>query len=183
MSDITVPVLIVGGDGGGLTASMLLSSYGIDSLLVSQYPGTSHLPKAHVLHQHTMEIYREVGVADPIYRRGAPLENISYTAWQTSLSGPHDGYGREIGRLECWGNGYKDPNWIKSSPCATTNLPQIRLEPILKAHAEILGPNRVRFNHRFLSLEQDETGVTAIIEATSIPYGRVICLVLMADAP
>jgi 2,4-dichlorophenol 6-monooxygenase len=36
LSDINVPVLIVGGGGAGLTASMLLSSYGIDSLLVSR---------------------------------------------------------------------------------------------------------------------------------------------------
>ncbi len=62
MSDINVPVLIGGGGGAGLTASMLLSSYGIDSLLVSRYPGTSHLPKAHVLQQKTMEVYREWGV-------------------------------------------------------------------------------------------------------------------------
>ena len=72
MSSITVPVLIVGGGGAGLTASMLLSSYGIDSLLVSRYPGTSHLPKAHVLQQKTMEVYRELGAAEPIYERGTP---------------------------------------------------------------------------------------------------------------
>ena len=39
----------------------------MDALLVSRYPGTSHLPKAHVLHQKTMEIYRELGVAEAIY--------------------------------------------------------------------------------------------------------------------
>lgn len=164
MSDITVPVLIVGGGGAGLTASMLLSEYGVDSLLVSQYPGTSHLPKAHVLHQRTMEIYRELGVADPIYERGTPLKALSYTAWYAGLAGPTPDYGREIAKLECWGNGYEDPNWVRASPCAQTNLPQIRLEPILKAHAEALGPNRIRFNHRFLSLEQDDAGVTAVIE-------------------
>lgn len=55
MSNITVPVLIIGGGCAGLTASMLLSSYGMDSLLVSSYPGTSHLPKAHILNQKAME--------------------------------------------------------------------------------------------------------------------------------
>jgi 2,4-dichlorophenol 6-monooxygenase len=80
LSDITVPVLIVGGGGAGLTASMLLSSYGIDTLLVSRYPGTSHLPKAHVLQQKTMEVYRELGVADPIYECGTPPEHMAFTA-------------------------------------------------------------------------------------------------------
>ncbi len=167
MSDITVPVLIVGGGGAGLTASMLLSSYGIDSLLVSRYPNTSHLPKAHVLNQKSMEIFRELGLADTIYAHGTPLEGLSYTAWYVGLAGSHEDYGREIARLECWGNGYTDPNWMKSSPCAQTNLPQIRLEPLLKAHAEMLGPNRLRFNHNFISLEQDQTGVTAVIEDRS----------------
>ena len=41
MSDVEVPVLIVGGGGAGLTASMLLSQLGVESLLVSAWPGTS----------------------------------------------------------------------------------------------------------------------------------------------
>jgi len=104
LSDINVPVLIVGGGGAGLTASMLLSSYGIDSLLVSRYPGTSHLPKAHVLQQKTMEVYRELGVAEPIYECGTPPENMAFTAWYAGVAGPTREYGREMARLECWGN-------------------------------------------------------------------------------
>jgi len=46
---IDVPVLIVGGGGAGLTASMLLSQLGIETLLVSALRTTSVLPKAHVL--------------------------------------------------------------------------------------------------------------------------------------
>ncbi|HEU5100931.1 MAG TPA: FAD-dependent monooxygenase [Roseiflexaceae bacterium] len=164
MSDITVPVLIVGGGGAGLTASMLLSSYGIDTLLVSKYPGTSHLPKAHVLQQKTMEVYRELGVADPIYECGTPPEHMAFTAWYAGAAGPTAEYGRQIARLESWGCGDTDPNWLKGSPCRQANLPQIRLEPLLKAHAEALGPGRIRFNHNFISLEQDSEGVTALIE-------------------
>jgi ribulose 1,5-bisphosphate synthetase/thiazole synthase len=61
-----VPVLIVGGGGAGLTASMLLSQLGVEHLLVSALPTTSILPKAHVLNQKTMEILADVGVADEI---------------------------------------------------------------------------------------------------------------------
>ncbi|MFM7127170.1 MAG: FAD-dependent monooxygenase, partial [Actinomycetota bacterium] len=43
-----VPVLIVGGGGAGLTASLLMARLGMPSLLVSAQPGTSILPKAHV---------------------------------------------------------------------------------------------------------------------------------------
>lgn len=163
MTEFHVPVLIVGGGGAGLTASMLLSTYGVDSLLISRSPHTSKLPKAHVLNQRTMEIFTEVGVADAVYDRGTPPENMKATAWYAGLAGDHANYGRELGRLEVWGGGYTDPDYIAASACRTTNLPQIRLEPVLKNHAESLGRSEIRFNHELLSLEQDSDGVTARI--------------------
>ena len=162
MNDIRVPVLIVGGGGAGLTCSMLLSRLGVPSLLVSSWPTTSVLPKAHVLNQRTMEIFREVGVADAVYERGTPPENMRATAWYAGLAGPHDGYGRELGRLEVWGAGYTDPDYVAASSCRTTNLPQIRLEPILRTQAELLaGPANVRFNHELVTLEETADGVDA----------------------
>jgi 2,4-dichlorophenol 6-monooxygenase len=162
MSDVEVPVLIVGGGGAGLTASMLLSQLGVESLLVSAWPGTSILPKAHVLSPRTMEIFGDAGVADEIYAKGTPAQNMQATGWYAGLAGPHDGYGREIGRLEAWGAGYTDPDYIAASACRTANLPQIRLEPILRKHAETLaGSDKVRFNHDMLSFAQHADGVTA----------------------
>ena len=61
MAEIDVPVLIVGGGGAGLSASMLLSKLGIASYLISSLPHTSLLPKAHVLHQRVMEIFLRNG--------------------------------------------------------------------------------------------------------------------------
>src|SRR5271166_5841940 len=97
------PVLIVGGGGAGLTASMLLSTLGVDHILVSALPHTSLLPKAHVLNQRAMEIFEEVGVAARILEKSTPAENMRATAWYSGVTGNHDGYGRELGRLECWG--------------------------------------------------------------------------------
>lgn len=164
MSDIEVPVLIVGGGGAGLTASMTLSTLGIESLLVSSLPGTSTLPKAHVLNQRAMEIFTEVGVAPEIYTRSTPAENMRATGWYAGLAGPHDGYGRKLGDLEVWGGGYTDPDYVAASPCRTCNLPQIRLEPVLKEHAEKLNPGGVRFNHELIDLTQDADGVTATVQ-------------------
>ena len=162
MNKISVPVLIVGGGGAGLTASMLLSKLGLESLLVSALPHTSLLPKAHVLNQRAMEIFTEVGVADEIYRRSTPTENMKAVGWYAGVAGNHDGYGRCLGKLEAWGGGYTDPDYIAASPCRTSNLPQIRLEPVLKARAEKLGGD-VRFGHELIALTQDEDGVTARI--------------------
>lgn len=161
MSRIETPVLIVGGGGAGLTASMLLSRLGVDSLLVSALPTTSVLPKAHVLNQRTMEIFSDLGIAEEIYRRGTPAENMRYSAYYVGLAGDDPAYGRQIARMESWGAGGLDADWASASAHRQTNLPQIRLEPILKARAERLAPGRVRFNTELLDLEQDDAGVTA----------------------
>ena len=183
MSTTTVPVLIVGGGGAGLSASMILSTYGVESLLVSALPSTSILPKAHVLGQRTMEIFTEVGVADEIYRRGTPQENLVATGFYAGVQGQNPNAGREIGKLETWGAGNRDPEYVDASPCPTTNLPQIRLEPILKAHADTLNPGGIRFNHEVIALEQTETGVRSTIRdrATGEEYQVHSQYVIAAD--
>lgn len=163
MKKIEAPVLIVGGGGAGLTASMLLSQLGVEALLVSALPTTSILPKAHVLNQRAMEILGDAGVADEIYRRGTPPEQMACSAYYVGLAGSDPIYGRQLGRIESWGAGGLDLDWAAASPCRQANLPQIRLEPILKARAEALAPGRVRFNHELVDFEQDADGVTAVV--------------------
>jgi len=155
------PVLIVGGGGAGLTASMLLAELGVEHLLVSARPETSDLPKAHVLNQRAMEILDIVGVAEEISRRGTPAENMRATAFYAGFAGPSEDYGRRLARLECWGAGGEDESWRAASPWVQQNLPQIRLEPILRRRAEELSPGCIRFHHELIALEQDAEGVTA----------------------
>jgi 2,4-dichlorophenol 6-monooxygenase len=158
-----VPVLIVGGGGAGLTASMLLARHRVDHLLVSARPGTSELPKAHVLNQRAMEILDDCGVAEEIERRSTPAENMAATAYYAGFAGPDPDVGRRLARLECWGAGGEDENWRAASAWRQLNLPQIRLEPLLRAGAEELAPGRIRFNHELLELDQDEDDVTALV--------------------
>ena len=163
MFDEQVPVLIVGGGGAGLTASMLLSKLEVGHLLVSARPGTSDLPKAHVLNQRAMEILDDCGVAEAITARSTPADQMAATGFYAGFAGPDPEYGRQLMRLESWGAGGENENWRAASTWRQLNLPQIRLEPLLKARAEELAPGRIRFNHELLSLEQDEAGVTALI--------------------
>lgn len=160
-NSVDVPVLIVGGGGAGLAASMLLSQLGIEHLLVSAQPTTSILPKAHVLNQKTMEILEDVGVAEEIYAKGTPAENMRAMGWYAGLAGPDPDFGRRISQIESWGDGYTNANWVAASACRSANLPQIRLEPIFKLRAEALNPGRVRFHHELLDLAQDAEGVTS----------------------
>jgi 2,4-dichlorophenol 6-monooxygenase len=159
-----VPVLIAGGGPAGLTASMLLSRLGIESLLVERRPGTSDLPKAHILNQRTMEIFSICGVADEVYEQGSPIEFMSRVAWYTSLTGPTELHGREIARCDSWGGGPDAPAYAAASRMRSTNLPQMRLEPILRRQAEALAPGRLRFSHEVVELHQDGDGVTVTVE-------------------
>ena len=158
-----VPVLIVGGGGAGLTASMLLARQGVEHLLVSARATTSDLPKAHVLNQRAMEVLEDVGAAEAIARRGTPAAQMAATAYYAGFAGPDPDYGRRIARLETWGADGGDELWRAASAWQQMNLPQIRLEPLLKARAEELSPGRIRFGHELIDLEQDEDGVRALI--------------------
>jgi 2,4-dichlorophenol 6-monooxygenase len=163
MQTLDHDVLVVGGGGAGLTTSMLLSTLDVDHLLVSALPTTSDLPKAHVLNQRAMEILDDVGVATTIDAASTPPQNMAATAFYAGLTGPTPDYGRRIAKLEAWGAGGDDENWRAASAWRQRNLPQIRLEPLLKQRAEELAPDRICFGHELLDLAQDDDGVTARI--------------------
>jgi len=77
-------------------------------------------------------------------------------------------------RLECWGAGGADEHWRAASPWRQLNLPQIRLELLLKARAEELSPGRIRFGHELTGLEQDGEGVRATIRDHASGRGYVV---------
>ena len=147
---------------------MLLSTYGIDNYLVSALPTTSVMPKAHVL-QRAMESFTDVGVADEIYARSTPAENMRATAWYLDIAGDEHA-GRLIHKMEAWDGGYTDPAWVAASPCRQANLPQIRLEPLLKARAEELNAGGVHFGHELVAMDQDDEGVTATVRVRDTGY-------------
>src|SRR3954447_8495661 len=70
-----VPVLIVGGGLVGLTASLLASQHGVESLLVERHESTSPQPKARRFNTRTMEVYRALGVAGDVEKAAADLAN------------------------------------------------------------------------------------------------------------
>jgi 2,4-dichlorophenol 6-monooxygenase len=142
---------------------MLLARQGVDHLLVSARPSTSDLPKAHVLNQRAMEILEDCGVAEEIAERSTPAEQMAATAYYAGFAGSDPDAGRRIAKLESWGAGGDNEFWRAASRWRQLNLPQIRLEPILKAGAERLSPGRIRFNHELLELTQDDDGVTAVV--------------------
>ena len=88
-------------------------------------------------------------------------------AFYAGFAGPDPDYGRRLARLESWGAGGDDEHWRAASPWRQLNLPQIRLEPLLKARAEELSPGRIRFGHELTGLEQDGEGVRATVRGNA----------------
>ena len=108
-------MLVVGGGGAGLTASMLLARHGVEHLLVSARPTTSDLPKAHVLNQRAMEVLDDCGVAEEIAAQSTPAAGMAATAYYAGFAGPGADYGRRLARLEAWGAGGEDAHWRAAS--------------------------------------------------------------------
>ena len=178
-----VDVLIVGGGSTGLTASMLLSSYGVSSFLVSKYPQTSRLPKASLLAIKTMEIFRELGLEDAIRERATPPKYMRYTGMYAGLAGPSEDYNRPIVRLGYWDQAGEDPDWRAASTVSQANLMQSELEPLMRARAEELAPGCVAFHQNFQSFEETDDGILATIEDrdTGEPYQVVARYLLGCD--
>jgi 2,4-dichlorophenol 6-monooxygenase len=161
--DFDIPVLIVGGGGCGLTSSLILSDLGVEHLLIERHAGTSILPKAHYLNQRTMEVFRQHGVADSIYAVGTPMGQMSKVRWRTSLGGDGPLDGKTFYEIDAFGGGKVAPLYARDSPCPSCNYPQIRLEPLLRRHAESRAPGKLRFGHELVSFTQDGDGVTALV--------------------
>ncbi|KOV53314.1 aromatic ring hydroxylase [Streptomyces sp. AS58] len=157
-----VPVLVIGGGPAGLAGSILLSRLGIDHMLVERHPSTSPYPKAHLINPRTLEILRQAGVADDVYEIGGPPGEYR-VRFQTSLGGDGPLDGRELFAIDGFGGGSLRASTERATPCPHTNLPQLRLEPVLRRHAEQHGHATVLFGHEFVRYDEDADGVTALV--------------------
>jgi hypothetical protein len=86
--DEKLGVLIVGAGPVGLTLSILLSSYGVRSLVVERRSKLSDHPQAHFLNNRTMEIFRKMeGLSEEIETKQPPLEHWRRFVYCTTLAG------------------------------------------------------------------------------------------------
>jgi putative polyketide hydroxylase len=157
---LDIPVLIVGGGPVGLSASILLSQFGIRSLLVERHPGTSIVPKARGINARTMEVYRQCqvkaggSVEAGVRAAGLAAESIGLVVWTESLAG------REIERRV---PGRATPKNQAVTPVLNCLCAQDDLEPVLRRFAEAAGPGELRFNADLTGVRQDATGVDAVV--------------------
>jgi len=183
MSDIKVQVLVVGGGASGMMTSVMLSCYGIDHLMIERHEGTSILPKAHYLNQRAMELFRQFEIADDVYAVGAPVANMSSVVWQTTLAGDGPFDAKTFYKMDCFGGGALAERYERDSACLSTNHPQLRLEPIMREHAEKRAPGRVLFNHELTEMSQtaDEVSARIVDRTTGKSFGVTADYLVGAD--
>jgi len=154
---IETDVLIVGSGPAGSASAALLSSYGVDNILVTKYRWLAETPRAHITNQRTMEVLRDLGLESEAMLYATPNHLMGNNVFCTSLAG------EELGRMRSWGS---DPQSFArhrmASPTEMVDLPQNYLEPVLFSAACARG-TRARLSTEYLSLEQDENGVTASV--------------------
>lgn len=157
-------VLVVGSGPAGAATAILLARHGLEVTMITRSTWVADSPRAHITNQRTMEIMRAVGLEQACRAQATPRELMANHVLCESMAG------EEFGRVWSWGN---DParlsEYVTASPAPGCDLPQDRLEPVLLGEAARLGV-RIRFQTRFDTLEQDDTGVTA--QLTDLLTGR-----------
>lgn len=153
-------VLIVGAGPVGLTLAIDLGQKGVRCTLIEKKEAPEFLPKMERCNARTMEIFRRMGLSERIRKAGLdaavpmdvyvvlamnepPLLRLPYPSVNEALE--------EIRQSE-----------DASQPLESYQLiSQYTLEPLLKSVAEQSPTVTVRYGSEFVSLEQDEGGVTA----------------------
>ncbi|WP_322755917.1 FAD-dependent monooxygenase [Frankia sp. Cas3] len=118
---VETPVLIVGGGPAGLTASLLLSRHGVDSLLIDKRIDASPLPRARGVHSRAMEILRVCGVEPDLRKVELPI--TPGAEWRADLTSPPL-------REDVLSAG---PTTV--SPCEGLSVSQDVFEAVLRDHA------------------------------------------------
>ncbi len=136
--DIEVPVLIVGGSLVGMSTAMLLAHHGVSALTVEHHRGTAIHPRAALINQRTMEIFRTVGVEQIVMQKsGEQFDQDGAVMAVETLAGKEIAY--FIPNLN---EGVRDV-----SPTVRVFITQRLLEPLLKSRAQKLGA-QLRLQHR-----------------------------------
>ena len=159
MAEITTDVLIIGTGPAGCSCAALLSSYGIDNMVVNRYRWLANTPRAHITNQRTMEVLRDLGhdVEAEAYMQATEQDLMGENVFCESLAG------EEIGRMKSWGtHPLSRAEHELSSPSFMNDLPQTFMEPLLFKTACSRG-TQSRMSTEYLSHEQDADGVTTTL--------------------
>ncbi|MDK1387773.1 FAD-dependent monooxygenase [Sinorhizobium sp. 8-89] len=152
-------ILIVGAGPVGLTLAIDLGQRGVRCTLIEKKAAPEFLPKMERCNARTMEIFRRMGLSERIRAAGldasVPMDVYVVLAMNEPplVRLPYPSVAESLAEIAL--------STDASQPLEAYQLiSQYTLEPLLKSVAESLPSVTVRYGCEFLSLEQDEGGVT-----------------------
>lgn len=155
--NLNADVLVIGSGPAGGGAALALATLGVDHMVITKYRWTANTPRSHITNQRTMEVFRDLGIADEVHAQGAPHHLMGETVFCTSLTGD------EIGRVRTWGtHPAREADHALASPEQNCDIPQTFREPIAVGRAAARG-SRVRFDTEYVGLGQDADGVDVTV--------------------
>ncbi len=161
------PVLIAGGGPVGLMLALELDHHGIDAMLVERNPTTTRHPKMDITNGRSMELFRRLGVIDPLRAAAVPEDHPVSVIWVDNLAGwklarfdyPSVDDMRRILRENNDGTMAGEP---------AMRISQVRLEPVLKRILEEESRHiTLRYGWALQTFSQDDGGVTVTIRNTA----------------
>ncbi|HXJ48279.1 MAG TPA: FAD-dependent monooxygenase, partial [Candidatus Acidoferrum sp.] len=166
-AEIEVPVVVVGAGPAGLMTSLLLSRYGVGSLLVERHPEVSLLPRALGINVRTMEIFRSLGLDAEVEAIGVDVGDRPFLVELDTLRGPVRETVPRGGASDSGGPGSQTPAHFVF--CA-----QNRLEPMLLDKLAASGLCEVWRGTELTGLSQDASGVMVRLRERSSRAERAV---------
>jgi 2-polyprenyl-6-methoxyphenol hydroxylase-like FAD-dependent oxidoreductase len=150
MSEINTDVIIIGAGPTGLSLACQLIRYGIDFVIVEKNETVTPYSKAIGVQARTLEIYDQIGLAQPAIERGTIANRVRLIE------------GGEIRGEMHLGNFGKDLSAYPYMLMLEQSKNEELLYDFVKNHQR-----DVRWNTELESFSQDATGVTAVVKTQS----------------
>jgi putative polyketide hydroxylase len=147
MSESDTPVVIVGAGPVGMSAALLLARSQIPSVVLERKRALSRHPKARGIRLRTMELFRQLGIADELLERSLPQEAMRFI-YCDSLTG------REIGRTPP-----VDVDVGRLSPTTACRVAQDAVERVVREKVEAESAIDLRLGADVGRVEQFEDSV------------------------
>lgn len=149
MTDLQLPVLIIGAGPVGLSLAVALYKKGIPFEVFEALEELSPEARASTFHPPTLEMFAEWGVVDDVLRQGHRVSSLQYwerSSWELIAKFDYRAIEQDTAypfRLQC---------------------PQSTLTRVIKAHLDEQMPGHIHMNHKLISFSDSGTCVEAVFE-------------------
>ena len=152
-------VIIVGAGPVGLSLAVNLGRAGIKTILLEQNPEPQFLPKMERCNARSMEMFRRIGLSKKIRDAGLRADCSMDVFIVEDLTKPPL-LEEKHPSIEEFQEKIRNCNDLAMALEPYQLISQYTLEPLLKTEAESLKSVEVRFAHKFIEFEQNDTSVT-----------------------